>query len=194
MGTRALLAIPLATPWVRAPTVPYTYADLSQQGRETRLDTQSLARLRWVCALLAAIGAGLLAYRFRWAGTIAIAIVLLLPRNAENFARAWAEGPVLLAIGAIAAAYGSRAFPLMLGVASTVKFTVVGLWPLLALRSARAWKSRLLALCCTVAVWVADSAQLVPGRSRSTLNTRQGAGSRVQRGPKQCWKRPLSTR
>ena len=51
------------------------------------------------------------------------------PRTSQGHGQ---KGPVLLAIGAIAAAYGSRAFPLVLGVASTVKLTVVGLgrsWP-----------------------------------------------------------------
>ena len=41
-----------------------------------------------------------------------------------------------------------------MGAVSTVKFTAVGLWPLVLLRRAHHWRSRLLALAATVATWV----------------------------------------
>jgi hypothetical protein len=110
--------------------------------------------LRAVALTCAVLGAGLLALRFGWPGVAAMAVVLVLPGNAEGFARAWAEAPLLLAFGLVAVSYGSRWFPVVLGVASTAKLTAVGLWPLVLLRSAHGWRSRVLALVTTVATWV----------------------------------------
>ena len=154
MGTRAVLALGLATPWARAPELPYSYGDPTLQGANALLDHDSLIVLRLIATLCAVIGATLIALRFGWVGVISIVVVLALPHNAENFARAWAEGPLLLAFGLVAIAYGSRWFPLVLGVASTVKYTMVGLWPLLLVRSAHRWRSRALAVLTTAATWV----------------------------------------
>ena len=154
MGTRAFLALGLATPWAEAPKLPYMYGNPALEGPGARLDRDSLVALRLLAALCAVVGAGLLAWRLGWVGAAAVALVLALPHNAENFARAWAEGPLLLAFGLIAAAYGSPWFPFVLGAASTVKFTAVGLWPLVLIRKAHHWRSRLLALIATVATWV----------------------------------------
>jgi hypothetical protein len=153
MGTRALLALGLATPWAQAPKLPYMYGNPALTGPDARLDRGSLVALRLLAVLCAVVGAGLLAWRFGWVGAAAVALVLAVPHNAENFARAWAEGPLLLAFGLIAAAYGSQWFPFVLGAASTVKFTAVGLWPLVLVRNAHHWRSRLLALVATAATW-----------------------------------------
>lgn len=154
MGTRAVYAVALATPWAHAPTLPYSYVEPTLQGPDTRLDRTSRLVLRTVALTCAVLGAGLLALRFGWIGVAAIALVLVLPGNAEGFARAWAEAPLLLAFGLVAAAYGSRWFPLVLGIASTAKLTAVGLWPLALVRSAHGWRPRVLALVATVATWV----------------------------------------
>ena len=153
-GTRAILALGLATPWAVAPSQPYSYTDHMRQGAETRLDRRSRVTLRIVAALCAVVGAMLLALRFRWAGAFAGAAVLSVPQNAENFARAWAEGPLLFAFGLIAISFGSRWFPLVLGAASTVKLTAVALWPLVFVRHAHPWRSRVVALAATTATWV----------------------------------------
>jgi hypothetical protein len=110
--------------------------------------------LRLLAMLCAVVGASLLAWRFGWAGALSAASLMILPQNAENFARAWAAGPLLLAFGIVAATYGSRWFPVVLGAVSTVKLTAVALWPLVLLRSAHGWRSRFLALVATVATWV----------------------------------------
>jgi hypothetical protein len=154
MGTRAVYALGVATPWAQAPRAPYSYTERDRQGPETRLDRRSLVALRLLALLCAALGAAMLAWRFGWPGALAVGVLLMLPQNAENFARAWAGGPLLLAFGVTAAAYGSRRFPFVLGAVSTVKFTAVGLWPLLLFRSAHGWRSRFLALAATVATWV----------------------------------------
>ena len=154
MGTRAVMALGLATPWAKAPELPYSYAVRSLQGKNTEMDHRTLVVLRLLATVCAVVGAALLAWRLGWIGALAVVILLAVPHNAENFARAWAEGPLLLAFGAVAAAYGSRWFPFVLGVASTVKFTVVGLWPLVLIRAAHGWRSRALALVATVLTWV----------------------------------------
>jgi hypothetical protein len=154
MGTRGVLAIGLATPWARAPALPYSYREPALQGRAAQLDRSSLVALRLLASLCAVLGAVLIAWRLGWIGALAVLLLLALPHNAENFSRAWAEGPMLLAFGLVAAAYGTRVFPLVLGAVSTVKFTLVGLWPLLLLRAAHHWRSRLLALLVTAATWV----------------------------------------
>lgn len=153
MGTRAVYAVGLATPWASAPAKPFSYVDTALQGPETRLDEDSLTALRllgWFCAVA---GAALFALRFGWIGALAVGILLVIPQNAENFGRAWAEGPLLLGFGLIAVSYGSRWFPFVLGAASTVKFTAVGLWPLVLIRSSHGWRSRLLALAATALTW-----------------------------------------
>jgi hypothetical protein len=154
MGTRAILAAGLATPWAHAPELPYSFGDPALQGENAHLERDSLIALRLLATFCAVLGAALIARRLGWVGALAIVLVLLLPHNAENFARAWAEGPLLLAFGLVATAYGSRWFPLVLGAASTVKFTAVGLWPLVLIRSAHHWRSRVLALAVTAATWV----------------------------------------
>lgn len=154
MGTRWIYALPLSLPWVSAPAEPFSWVEQARQGPETRLDERSRHVLRLVGALCAALGAALLTWRFGWAGVLAVGAILVIPRNAENFGRAWAEGPLLLAFGLVAAAWGSRAFPIALGAASTVKLTAVGLWPLIAFRRAHGWRYRALALAVAVAVWV----------------------------------------
>ncbi len=153
MGTRAVLALGLATPWAHAPRLPYSFGDPALQGEDTKLERTSLVVLRLLGTLCAVLGAALIARRLGWLGALAVIFVLLLPHNAENFARAWAEGPLLLAFGVVATAYGSRWFPYVLGAATTVKFTAVGLWPLVLLRRAHHWRSRLLALGATAATW-----------------------------------------
>jgi len=154
MGTRAVYALALATPWAHAPKLPYSYVEPTLQGPQTRLDRRSRLVLRTVALTCAVLGAGLLALRFGWPAVAAMAVVLILPGNAEGFARAWAEAPLLLAFGLVAVSYGSRWFPVVLGVASTAKLTAVGLWPLALVRSAHGWRSRVLALLATVATWV----------------------------------------
>lgn len=154
MGTRAVMAIGLVLPWAHAPERPYSYTVPALQGPDTRLDRSSLIVLRLLAALCAVVGAVLLAVRLGWVGTLSVAVILVVPHNAENFGRAWASGPLLLACGVVAVAYGSRWFPLILGAASTVKFTLVGLWPLALIRAAHGWRSRALALTATVATWV----------------------------------------
>jgi hypothetical protein len=154
MGTRAVYALGLATPWASAPDAPYSYTELDRQGPETRLDRSSLIALRLLAMSCAILGAAMLAWRFGWPGVLSVGVLLVLPQNAENFARAWAAGPLLLAFGLVALAYGSRWFPFVLGAVSTVKFTAVGLWPLVLLRRAHGWRSRGLALAATIATWV----------------------------------------
>lgn len=154
MGTRAILATALATPWAQAPALPYSFGDPALQGPDARLDRDSLVVLRLLASFCAVVGAALIAWRLGWVGALAVLLLLALPHNSENFSRAWAEGPLLLAFGVAAAAYGSRWFPIVVGAVSTVKFTAVGLWPLVLLRRAHHWRSRLLALAATVATWV----------------------------------------
>jgi hypothetical protein len=154
MGTRAILATALATPWARAPALPYSFGDPALQGADARLDRDSLVVLRLLASFCAVVGATLIAWRLGWVGALAVMLLLALPHNAENFSRAWAEGPLLLAFGVAAATYGTRWFPLVVGAVSTVKFTAVGLWPLVLVRRAHHWRSRLLALVATAATWV----------------------------------------
>jgi hypothetical protein len=153
MGTRAVYAVGLAAPWVEAPAAPYSYVDRRLQGPETRVDRRSLVSLRLLAVLCATVGGALVALRFGWPGALSIGLLVLAPQNDDSLARAWAEGPVLLAFGLIAVAFGSRWFPFVLGAASTAKLTVVGLWPLVLLRRAHGWRSRLLALAATAATW-----------------------------------------
>lgn len=153
MGTRAVYALGVATPLARAPVAPYSYTDRTLQGPETRLDRRSLVSLRLLALLCAVCGAALIALRFGWPGATAIGVLLVVPQNAENFGRAWAGGPLLLAFGLVAISYGSRWFPFVLGAASTVKLTAVGLWPLVLMRAAHGWRSRLVALGATVTTW-----------------------------------------
>jgi len=152
-GTRGIYMLGLVTPWADAPEAPYSYTDRSFQGPETRLDRGSLVALRLLALLCAVCGAALIALRFGWPGAAAIGVLLVVPQNAENFARAWAGGPLLLAFGLAAITFGSRWFPVVLGAVSTVKLTAIGLWPLLLVRAAHGWRSRLLALAVTVATW-----------------------------------------
>ena len=72
MGTRAVIGLGLATPWARAPKLPYSYAVPALQGRDTRLDHGSLIFLRLLATLCAVTGASLLAWRLGWVGTFAV--------------------------------------------------------------------------------------------------------------------------
>ena len=49
MGTRAILATALATPWAQAPALPYSFGDPALQAPDARLDRDSLVVLPFLC-------------------------------------------------------------------------------------------------------------------------------------------------
>jgi len=137
------------TPGTSAPARPYSFTDPAFQGPDTAVDLHTLRVLRLFAVLWGAIGAALIAVRFRWVGTAAIAILTVLPGNVESFTRVWAEGPLLLGLGLCAVAWGWRWFPVVLGAVTTTKLTMLGLWPLVFWRRShgrRIWVACLLLL------------------------------------------------
>lgn len=136
MGSRYLYAITLGVTPAETPQTPYSYTEPRLQGPETLLDETTLVYLRWTAVLAAAIGLGLIAWRFRWSGAAAMLIVLAIPHVRADLGRAWAEGPLVLGFGLVAAAYGTRFFAPACGIAATFKLTALGLWPLAALKRA----------------------------------------------------------
>ena len=133
MGTRFLYAAALKVTGLPAPTRIRKAGDMDPR---VFLAPEPRRALRVVAALCAAIGLGLIAWRLRVWGVAVAAVFLLLPNVRDDFALAWAEGPLLLGFGLCVASYGSRWFAATLGVAATFKLTALGGWPLLFLPGA----------------------------------------------------------
>ena len=144
-GTRLVYGLGLLlTPSTYAPGYPW--AINAPNIEETLATPHTIRMLRLLAVLCGAIGIGLIALRVGWSAVLAAILILSLPHGITTFSRAWAEGPLLLAFGLCAVAFGTVWFAPALGVALTFKLTALGLWPLVFLKRARVlplWKALL---------------------------------------------------
>jgi hypothetical protein len=153
MGTRYVYAIAAAVTGAKTPSIPYSFSDPSHQTSQTRMDRTSLLRLRLFGLLCAIGGSWLIGRRFGWSGAAAIVAILAIPEGWTDFARAWAEGPLLLGFGLTAVAWRTRWSPAAIGLASTFKLTAIGLWPLLLMRGAAGRMRRRFSILLALGVW-----------------------------------------
>lgn len=118
--------------------------DPAQLGLDMHLKQLSLLTLRLAAIMAAAIGFGIFTYRLGFLGLVATLVMLAIPGVTTDLARAWAEGPLFLALGLCSLAFGTRWFGSACGLAVTFKLTAIGLWPLLLLPRAsgpyRGWR------------------------------------------------------
>ncbi len=155
LGSRAIYAIAMAVGGAPAPAARRHYSpDLSTADEVA--SPMTLADTRLAAIACAAIGFALISLRLGWAGLAIAAAMLAIPQARSDFARAWAEGPLLLGLGLAVASYGTRWFSAAAGVAASFKLTALALWPLVLLgRPAnRSPVRRLLDLLIAGAVWV----------------------------------------
>lgn len=160
-ATRLVYGIALAVTSAPAPTLPYHWGVPALQGPETQLEWGALLVLRAAAIVCAALAFALLAARWGWQGTAVACAMLAIPAVREDFARAWAESPLLLGIAVCAVAYGSRWFAPACGLAATFKLTALGLWPLVFWRGAigKSQFAHLLGVAVTWLTWSALTPQ-----------------------------------
>jgi hypothetical protein len=126
--TRLVYGATLAITGAPAPRVPYNWDEPAIQGPETLIPPGTLVTLRVAAVACAALGFALFAARLGWIGFLATGLMLLVPSARDDFARAWAEGPLLLGFGLCAIAYGTRWFGAACGAAVTFKLTGLAVW------------------------------------------------------------------
>lgn len=132
-GSHLIYALAMGVTGTRPPEKAYSYTDTTLQGPESDIPADTLAVTRFAAVICTAVGLGLISYRFGWQGLAVSVILLLLPGNRDSFARAWAEGPLLLGFGLCAVTYGTRWFPVAAGATAAFKLTGLALWPLMLL-------------------------------------------------------------
>jgi len=154
MGTRFFFAAVLGGTGMPAPALPYYYSEPKLQGEGSLVAPQTLFVLRMSAVALSAVAFSVLALRWGWPGLAGLAL-LLVPHLRDDLSRAWAEAPLLLGLALCAAAFRTRWFPVLCGIAASLKLTAVGLWPLVFLfhRAGTSRFARSLALAITVGVW-----------------------------------------
>jgi len=153
--TRIMYGVPLKITKVPIPELPYAWGDPKLQGSKTHLSIITLRMLRFIAISCAALGFSFIAFRWRWKGLLIVLLMLLIPHVRDDLSRGWAEGPLLLGIGLIITTFGTRLFPLVLGIAGSLKFTAMGFWPLVLIPGAYSRKklSRIMGLIITPLVW-----------------------------------------
>jgi hypothetical protein len=158
MGTRLLYSLAMGLSGRQPAPVMMWWGDARYTGPDAWLSTsrpETLTLLRTVAVACAAVGFAFFSLRLGWWGVLMTALMLGIPHVREDFARAWAEGPLMLGFGLCALAYGTPRFAQACGVTATFKLTALGVWPLLLWRGANGrppW-AFWLALPMAVAVW-----------------------------------------
>jgi hypothetical protein len=122
----------LALTGAQPPPRPHRWdADHFDQRPETRLDPRALAVVRGTAIVCTAVGFALLTWRLGWPAALAALVMVALPHDREAFAVAFAEGPLMFAVGLVALAWGTPLVGIACGIAAATKLSAVGLWPLL---------------------------------------------------------------
>lgn len=155
MGTRFLFGAALGISKTAAPASPPSLTDDRAEGPESTVSLAALRVARLAAASLGAIGLSLFAWRLGWPAMVAALGLLTVPNARETLARAWAEGPLLFALGLGALAWGSRWFPIVVGIATSFKLTALGLWPLALWPRASGGMRPLLAILVVALTWTA---------------------------------------
>lgn len=153
-GTRFLFALVLGATGQPAPKKFFDFST-AQQPRDTMLAPGALFALRLTAIMCAAAGFGLMALRLGWKSVVATGLVLLIPHVPPDLTRAWAEGPLILGAGLCVLAFGTRWFGVARGLATTVKLTALGFWPLLLFPRANGggrW-APVLGICSAALTW-----------------------------------------
>ncbi|MCL5110126.1 MAG: hypothetical protein M1401_14945 [Chloroflexi bacterium] len=127
MGPRFIYAAVLGVTRAPPPALPFILDDFLSTDPAVTLTDYTRTVMRFTAIFFAALGCALLAFRFRWAGLLAIALFLLVPQARDDLARGWAEGPLLFAFGLAAVTYGTRWFAPVCGLALAMKLTALPL-------------------------------------------------------------------
>lgn len=160
MGPRYIYAAALGITQAPPPALPFIQDDWLSTDPAVTLTDYTREVMRFTAVLFAALGCALLAFRFRWAGLLAIAVFLLLPQARDDLARGWAEGPLLFAFGLAAVTYGTRWFAPICGLALAMKLTAL---PLLLLAFHNGFgQSRYRHLAGFIVAWLVWTALMPP--------------------------------
>lgn len=155
MFARYVYATALWVSGAPTPDRPYSFTDRSLQGPETWLTSNTLRLLRFVAVLCSASGLALIVVRLGWPSLLACCLFLSVPFIRADLSRAWAEGPLLLAIGLSVISYGTRWFAPVAGIVAATKLTGLLCWPISYWHGFGASRLRRpLALLITVTTWV----------------------------------------
>jgi len=140
MAPRLVYGLALSTTGVSVPALPYHPAVPELRGTETVLPRHTLLVVRAAAVVCVGLGLAAVGARMGWRGVAASALFLAVPHVREDVARAWAEGPLVLALGLCVLSYGRGWFAAACGFAAACKLTALGLWPLLLWRPATGWR------------------------------------------------------
>jgi hypothetical protein len=153
--TRIIYGLSLAITKVPVPEQPYAWGDPTLQGPETHLSLRTLHVIRFTAIVCAALGFAIIAFRWRWRGLCVAIFMLLIPHVRDDLARGWAEGPLLMGIGLSILAYGTYWFSIVVGMAGTLKFTAMGIWPFILIPGANGrWRfSQITGLFLALVTW-----------------------------------------
>jgi hypothetical protein len=154
MGTRLIYGLAICLTGLPVPDAPFQIADGGGSPVESPIPPETLRLSRLVAVLLSSAAFALLTLRWRWSGA-AWLLCLAVPHVRADLARAWAEPPLLFGFALAAAAWRTRWFPYVCGVAATFKLTALILWAFVFFRHpiGNGRFSRLTGLLVPAGVW-----------------------------------------
>jgi hypothetical protein len=144
MGSRFVYAIAFAITGAQPPARPLLLwtDDSIMRPEQLQIDpnfsmsSRSLLIMRYTAIVCFALGLACIAWRLGWTAVLACALFVVLPATRVVYSLGWAEGPLMLGLGLVVLAWGTRWLPFALGLVASFKLTGLALWPAILLPGA----------------------------------------------------------